>query len=273
MMKNGMIIEVKNLGVPVQHPSKDNPSGSVLRWSSDPEVSPFARAHVIIGHAEFQRFTKLAIPEEFINKAAMTIHPILVEDGATSVSRDEAIDAGAHIESWLNVRTLLVIVGKNKAQPEAITKEWYGSRDDFFANQHILDGAKFATIKDISAPVIFTDNDVSKILNASSDAHHHLLTMNPALRTAKLMTEVLERSLANLDLDNINPDRAMHILNEIKESVIAHQEMKSAHNATFNLNSDAILGIAANLEQQETNKPNETETVAPKRESPGIRFH
>lgn len=272
-MKNGMIIEIKNLGVPVQHPSKDNPSGSVLRWSSDPEVSPFARAHVIIGNAEFQRFMKLAVPEEFINKAAMVIHPVLVEDGVTSISRDEAIDAGASIESWLNVRTLMVIVGKNKAQPEALTKEWYGSRDDYFSKQHILDAAHFAKIRDISAPVIFTDDDVHQMLNAANDAHHHLLTMNPALRTTKLMTEVLERSLANLDLDKINPDRAMHILNEIKDSAIAHQEMKSAHNATLNLNSDTILGAAANLAGQEIKATDDAEVVTRKRQDSGFRLH
>lgn len=272
-MKNGMIIEIKNLGVPVQHPSKDNPAGSVLRWSSDPEVSPFARAHVIIGNAEFQRFIKLAVPEEFINNAAMIIHPVLVEDDCNSVSRDEAIDAGANINSWLNVRTLMVIIGKNKTQPEAFTKEWYGSRDDYFAKQHIIDAAHFAKLKEISTPVIFTDDDVSKLLNASNAAHHHLLTMNPALRTTKLMTEVLERSLSKIDTDNMHPDRAMHILNEIKDAAIAHQEMKSAHNATLSLNSDTILGAAADLAGQEIRATDEPETIAKKRTDSGIRLH
>ena len=272
-MKRGMIIEIKNLGVPVQHPTKDNPAGSVIRWSSDPEVSPYAPAHVIIGNAEFQRFIKLTVPEEFINNAAMVIHPILVEEGRTSASRDEAIDAGASLESWLNVRTLTVIIGKNKTQPEAFTKEWYGLRDDYFANQHILDAAKFAKFNDIESPVIFTDSDVEKVLNASNSAHHHLLTMNPSLRTAKLMDEVLERSLATLDLDKVHPDRAMHILNEIKQAAIAHQEMKSSHNATFNLNSDTILGVAASLAGAEVNAHDEPETVIKKRQDSGMRLH
>lgn len=272
-MKNGMIIEIKNLGVPVQHQTKDNPSGSVIRWSSDPEVSPFAPAHVIVGSNEFNRFIKLAVPQEFIDNAAMTIHPTLVEDGQTTVSRDKAIDAGASLDSWLNVRTLLVIVGKDRTAPQAISKEWYGSREDYFSNQHILDGAHFAKIKNISTPTIFTDSDISQLLNASNTAHHHLLTMNPALRTAKLMTEVLERSLANLDTDTVHPDRAMHILNEIKEAAIAHQDMKNEHNATLSLSTDTILGAAANLAGAEITADDEPETIARKRQDSGIRLH
>lgn len=272
-MKNGMIIEIKNLGVPVEHTSRDNPSGSVIRWSSDPEVSSQAPAHVIIGNAEFQRFMKLAVPEDFINKAAMTIHPVLVTEGSTAISRQEAMDAGASSESWDNVRALMIIIGKNKAAHHAITKEWYGSRDNYFGKAHIIAAAQFAKDNNIDNPIIFTDDDVSKVLNSSTEAHKHLLTMNPALRTAKLMNEVLERSIANLDLDTLHPDRAMHILGEIKQAALAHQEMKSVQNATLNLKSDTILSAVQNIQASQQNTPAPEEEATKKRPSSGMSLH
>lgn len=274
-MKNGMLVEVKNLGVPVQHPSQDSNTGYVLRWSSDPQVSPQAPAHIIIGSAEFQRFVKLALPEEFLNKAAMVIHPVVISDGQTAISRNEAIKAGASSESWDNVRSILLIVGKSGGNAEAISKEWYGSRDDFFAKQHIIDASDFAKAQGITAPVFFTSEDVHKMLNASNTAYHHLLTMNPALRTAKLMTEVLERSLSALDLNKMHPDRAMHVLNEIQQAAIAHQEMKSNHNTAFNLDSDAILGAApvANPAGAEVYEDDEPEVVAKQRVNSGMSLH
>jgi hypothetical protein len=272
-----MIIEVKNLGVPVMHPSKDTPSGAVVRWSSDPEVAPDAPAHVVVGNAEFQRFMKLTVPEEFINKAAMVIHPILIEKGRNSVSKQEAIDAGASPDSWDNVRTLTVIIGKNKTQPEAITKEWYGLREDYFAKQHILDAARYAKDNNIDAPVIFTDSEIHQVLNAATGAHKHLLMMNPALRTAKLMDELLERSLSNLDVDAVHPDRAVHILGEIKNAAIAHQDMKNQHNAAFGLSTDTILGVTDNLAGAPNTKAqsedSELENAMNMRNSPGMRLH
>lgn len=247
-MKNGMIIEIKNLGVPVQHPTKDNSAGHVIRWSSDPEVAEDAPAHIVIGSVEFNRFVKLAVPEEFINNAAMTIHPVEVESGQTTMSRHDAVHAGASNESWDNVRTMLVIIGKVRAQPQAFTREWYGSRDDYFAKEHIIAGAEFAKTKGIDQPVIFTDDDISKLLNSATSAQKHLLTMNPALRTTKLMNEVLQRGLAGIDTENIHPDRAMHILAEIKDAANAHQDLTNLHNTTLNLNADTILSAAKFVE-------------------------
>ena len=99
-MRNGIIIQIKGLGVPVQAASNRNTDGYEVRWSSDPEVSTDSPTHVLIGQKELQLFVELAVDSRFVVADLMNLIHVQVPEGVNAVSRHQAIAAGVNPDNW-----------------------------------------------------------------------------------------------------------------------------------------------------------------------------
>lgn len=225
-MRNGIIIQIKGLGVPVQAPSQRNQEGYEIRWSSDPEVPENAPTHVLIGSTELQRFLELAVDRRFVVADLIQLTQVLVPDDRNSLTRIEAVAAGIHPDNWNTVRVALVISGNAARGPVMDEIEWIGTRDEYFEGTHLREAFDHAQRRGIKSPSIFPHTESGHILRAAEFLGEFRRQMKPSLRAAETMTHVLEENLCGLDLTNINPDRAAHYLREIQRAFIAHRDQQ-----------------------------------------------
>lgn len=226
-MPNGLIVQVKGLGVPVQMLSERNHSGYEVRWSSDPEVPASADVHVLIGHDELQRFMGLAVDSRFMAADLITLTPVVVEDGCTSVSRQKAVQAGVNPESLNMLRVALVVSGNASLGSVMDEIEWIGSREEYAQGDHLREGRMHAMHRGIKAPSIFPHTESGPVLRAAEFISDFRRQMKPSLHATETLTRILETNLCELDLHSINPDRAVHYLREIQRAFIQHREQQS----------------------------------------------
>ncbi|ENA27124.1 hypothetical protein HMPREF1487_09337 [Pseudomonas sp. HPB0071] len=227
-MQNGIIIQIKGLGVPVQVPTSRNEEGYEVRWSSDPEVDSDAQTHLLIGHDELKRFIDLAVDRRFVIADLISLTQVSVQPGQNSLSRERAIEAGVNPDNWDTVRVALVISGNSSRGPVMDDIEWIGSRQEYAEGEHLREAFVHATRRGIKAPSIFThsDHDCGHLLKAAEFINSFRRQLKPSLRAADVMTRAIVTNLCSMDLTNINADRAVFYLREIQRTFIAAEKQK-----------------------------------------------
>ena len=218
-MKNQVIIQVAGLGVPLRHPTKNLAAGYEWRWSSDPDVSPDSPVHVLGSQKEVERFIRLAVDKRFLDANMIEIIPVVADDSNT-VSREMAIAAGADAENWNIIRVALVISGNSKHGPIMDEIEWAGARDEYAEGQHMMESHEHAKRRGIGHPSIFHQNESGHIMRAANFLDEHYRQMRPSLRAAQEFNKGMERALLELDVENINPDRAKVYLQQLRDGLV-----------------------------------------------------
>jgi len=217
-MRNGTILQIKGMGIPVQAPSGRNMDGYEVRWSSDPEVPQDAPAHVLIGHEEVKRFLELAVDARFVAANLITVTPVQVEDDRNSMSRPQTLLAGINPDNWNVVRVALIISGNSARGPVMDELEWVGTRDEYTQGNHMREAFLHAQHRGIKSPAIFPHTDTGHLLRAAEFMSEFRAQYRPSLRASERLAQVLEANLVSIDLTDIHPDRAKHYLIEIQRA-------------------------------------------------------
>lgn len=225
-MRNGTILQIKGMGIPVQSASQQNLEGYEVRWSSDPQVHWDAPAHVLIGHDEVKRFLELAVDRRFVDANLLTMIPVQVADDVNSMSRAETIAAGVNPDNWNVVRVALIISGNSSLGPVMDELEWVGSRDEYAQGNHMREAFLHAQHRGIKSPAIFPHTDSGHLLRAAEFMSEFRSQFRPSLRASERMAKVLEANLVGLNLADIHPDRAKHYLLEIQRATQNLQEQR-----------------------------------------------
>jgi hypothetical protein len=239
-MRNGTILQIKGLGVPVQAPSGRNMDGYEVRWSSDPEVPNDAPAHVLIGHDEVKRFLELAVDRRFIEANLITLTPVQVEDETNSMDRSKTLLAGINPDNWNVVRVALIISGTSTRGPVMDQLEWVGTRPEYAQGNHMREAFLHAQHRGIKSPAIFPHTDSGHLQRAADFISEFRAQYRPSLRASERMAQVLEANLVNLDVANIHPDRAKHYLLEIQRATQNVREQRMNNMEDMGM-ADALL--------------------------------
>lgn len=225
-MRNGIVLQVQGLGVPVQVPSTRVEAGFEVRWSSDPESSPDAPAHVLHGHHEVQRFLALAVDPRFLQGDMIKIIPVEVDDDQSTLSKAACVTLGVSPDNWSNVRVALVVTGNTSRGPVMDTLEWLGSRDEYAAGAPMREALQHAHARGMRSPSFFTQQEGGHILRAAEFMQNFRRQMKPSLRLAELMQEKIVQSIIQSDFSDIHPERATHYLRQAQEAMRNCQEQR-----------------------------------------------
>lgn len=244
-MKNQVIIQVAGLGVPLRHPTKNLTAGYEWRWSSDPDVSPDSPVHVLGSQKEVERFVQLAVDKRFLDANMLEIIPVVADDSNT-VTREMAIAAGAEPENWNIIRVALVISGNSKRGPIMDEIEWAGGRDEYAEGQHMMESHEHAKRRGISHPSIFHQNESGHIMRAANFLEEHYRQMRPSLRAAQEFSKAMERALLNLDVENINGERAKLYLQQFRDALIDLSVVEQ-HTTKDTLRQEALQATEADV--------------------------
>lgn len=239
-MRNGTILQIKDMGVPVQAPSGRNMDGYEVRWSSDPEVPHDAPAHVLIGHEEVKRFLELAVDRRFIEANLITLTPVQVDDETNSIDRSKTLLAGINPDNWNVVRVALIISGNSARGPVMDQLEWVGTRSEYAQGNHMREAFLHAQHRGIKSPAIFPHTDSGHLQRAAEFMSEFRAQYRPSLRASERMAQVLEANLVNADLTNIHPDRAKHYLLEIQRATQNVREQRVNNMEDMGM-ADALL--------------------------------
>lgn len=239
-MRNGTILQIKGMGVPVQAPSGRNMEGYEVRWSSDPEVPHDAPAHVLIGHEEVKRFLELAVDRRFVEANLITLTPVQVDDETNSMDRSKTLLAGINPDNWNLVRVALIISGNSARGPVMAELEWMGNRQEYAQGNHMREAFLHAQHLGIKSPAIFPHTDSGHLQRAADFMSEFRAQYRPSLRASERMAQVLEANLVNIDLTNIHPDRAKHYLLEIQRATQNVREQRMNNMEDLGM-ADAML--------------------------------
>lgn len=225
-MRNGIVLQVQGLGVPVQVPSNRVEAGFEVRWSSDPESSPDAHAHVLQGHQEVQRFLALAVDPRFLQGDLIKIVPVEVDDEQSTLSKSACVALGVSPDNWSNVRVALVVTGNTGRGPVMDTLEWLGSREEYAAGAPMREALQHAQARGMRSPSFFTQQEGGHLLRAAEFMQNFRRQMKPSLRYAEVMQEKIMQSIIQSDFSNINGERAAHYLRQAQEAMRQCQEQR-----------------------------------------------
>ncbi|KKN80610.1 hypothetical protein LCGC14_0328290 [marine sediment metagenome] len=262
-MKNQVLIQVKGMGVPVQAPTARNADGFEIRWSSDADISPDCPVHVLSDKKQLERFVQLAVDDRFRSADLIQIIPVVVPDGSDSLTREQAINLGADPENWNMIRVAMVISGNSSRGPIMDEIEWAGTREEHAEGAHMQEAYEHAHRRKINHPSIFSHNQGGHLQKAASFMNEFQRQMKPSLRAAEEMTKGHERALLSMDLDNLNPDRALFYLKQMQTSLIDRISVQQ-------LNVHDSMKPVVN---QSSDTPVEAPAESHVKPSPGPRFH
>lgn len=262
-MRNGTILQVKGMGIPVQAPNGRNMEGYEVRWSSDPEVPLNAPAHVLIGHDEVKRFLELAVDRRFVDANLLTLTPVQVPVDVNCMSREQTLAAGINPDNWNVVRVALIISGNSTRGPVMDELEWVGTRDEYAEGNHMREAFMHAQHRGIKSPAIFPHTDSGHVLRAAEFITEFRAQYRPSLRASERMAKVLEANLAELDLSNIHPDRAKHYLLELQRATQNLREQQ------INNLEDIGMDDAMQMRRAQDDRDALAEAATPRRPKPG----
>lgn len=273
-MRNGTIIQIKGLGIPVQSASDRNTEGYEIRWSSDPEISESARAHVLIGSDELRRFIELAVDKRFLSVDYMQITPVQIQDDQRSLSREQSIQAGVNPNNWDTVRVGIVVAGNGPRGPVMDTIEWIGSREEYNEGSHLHEGYEHAKTRDLSprSVQIYTHPDSGQIAQAADFFQQFRRQLRPSLRASETLAAVLEAKVCEMDVSNIHPDKAAFYLQEIQKAFIQRRNYREHELSEVGMTSGAGTSEGAQRPQADVEEEPGT-APEPSPRSTGPRFH
>lgn len=216
IMRQPVILQISRLGIPVLI---DGQSGSPeLRWSCDPDIKADAPAYLFRESVDIKDFLSFAIDKSFITESSLLPIRVNAPDDAVTMSREEAQRQGVSSDNWDSVRVGMIISGNTSKGPVSDALEWYGEREEYGNGVHVMAAFQYAKSKDISSPTIVPHNESSHTLVAAEfmTSFHH--TIKPQLLNAHQVLNSLKTDLRSLDLETLNPDRALQILKQIKSA-------------------------------------------------------
>jgi hypothetical protein len=226
-MRNGIILQVQGLGVPVQMDSDRVEAGFVVGWSSDVDCPTDAPAHVLIGSKEVDRFLRMAVDPRFQQAGLIQVIAVEVGDEQTAISRQDCIHKyQISPDNWNSVRTALVIAGNSPKGPVMDTMEWIGTRQEYAEGAHMREAFQHASTRGMKAVTLYTQQEGGHILNAADFIHGFRRQMKPSLRYAELLRQQIESAVIDMDCNQIHGERAVHVLRQIQNAFRHEQEQQ-----------------------------------------------
>jgi hypothetical protein len=213
-MRQPIVLQVEGLGIPVV--ISDASAKTELRWSSDPDIKADAAAYLFHDSKEIHQFLTFAVDKRFINENLLLPIRVTAPEGAISLPRAEAEAQGVDAQNWELVRVGLIINGNSNKGPVSDALEWVGDREEYADSKHMLEAYQHASHRGITNPIIVTHNEAHQTLAAAEfmTVFHH--SIKPQLMNAHQVLERLTSELTGLEVDTLNPDRAVSILKQIK---------------------------------------------------------
>lgn len=215
-MRQPIVLQVQGLGIPVV--VSGDSAKTDLRWSSDPDTNADAPAYLFHDSKEIQQFLTFAVDERFINQNMLMPIRVIAPEGASSLPREEAEAQGVDAQNWELVRVGLIISGNSNKGPVSDALEWVGDREEYAENKHLLEAYQHAKYRGITNPIIVPHNEAHQTLEAAEfmTVFHH--SIKPQLMNAHHVLNRLTSELSGLEVDSLNPDRAVSILRQIKNA-------------------------------------------------------
>lgn len=222
-MRQPIVLQVEGLGIPVV--ISDASAKIELRWSSDPDIKADAPAYLFHDSKEIHQFLTFAVDKRFINENLLLPIRVTAPEGAIALSRVEAEAQGVDAQNWDLVRVGLIINGNSNKGPVSDALEWVGDREEYADSKHMLEAYQHASHRGITNPIIVTHNEAHQTLAAAEfmTVFHH--SIKPQLMNAHQVLDRLTSELLALDVDGINPDRAVSILKQVRSALgDAHEQ-------------------------------------------------
>lgn len=216
-MRQPVVIQIARLGVPVSVSS--DPQQPDLRWSSDPDINADAPAYLFHDSSEIKAFLNFAIDKRFISEHALETIRIDAPADAQTISRVEAERQGVSSVNWEQVRVGMIISGNATEGPVSEALEWYGERDEYNQGVHLVAAFQHAKARDITSPIIVPHNEGSHTLSAAEFMTEFHQSIKPQLLNAHQVFHRLANELLAIDLESVNPDRALQLLKQLKHAV------------------------------------------------------
>jgi hypothetical protein len=213
-MRQPIVLQVEGLGIPVVI-SGDSPKTD-LRWSSDPDTNADAPAYLFHDSKEIHQFLTFAVDKRFINENLLVPTRVTAPDGAISLPRAEAEKQGVDAQNWELVRVGLIISGNSNKGPVSDALEWVGDREEYADSKHMLEAYQHAKFRGITNPTIVPHNEAHQTLAAAEFMTIFHQSIKPQLMNAHNVLDRLTSELSGLELETMNPDRALSILTQIK---------------------------------------------------------
>lgn len=210
---NGTILYSADMGVVVFN-------NDYLAWSTSPEVEKDAPAYL------FTDKYKLMNQLDVINSFGVELSDILFIPApyieTHTIAKQHAIDLGVPSSAWDNIRVPITITGKHKGsgKAKAYSFMWSGCRADYFAKQYIHKAVEITRERELSNTVLFCGNETNTLAQATFNLPA-LNTNNITVIAASAEIEKELISLAEMNLDLLEPAKARQILSNLKNSVLA----------------------------------------------------
>jgi len=253
-MRQPIVLQVQGLGIPVL--ASQASEKIELRWSSDPDISADAPAFLFHDAKEIEKFLTFAVDKRFINENLLLPIRVNAPKDAISLSRADAEAQGIDGVNWDLVRVGVIINGNSNMGPVSDSLEWIGTRDEYLNSGHMLEAFHHAAHREISNPIIVTHNESHQTLAAADFMTAFHSSIKPQLMNANQVLERLTRELNALDVDSINPDRAVRILKQLQSAMIDARDQDNILRQSLGMETKPLADLPV---QQHTSQPSETD--------------
>lgn len=269
-MRNGVVLQVQGLGVPVQLASNRVEAGYVIGWSTDAECPSDAPAHVLIGSKEIERFLRMAVDPRFLSGDLIKLVPVEVDDDQYAISRVDCISRyQINPDNWAMVRTALVIAGNTAKGPVMDMHEWIGTRDEYAQGAHMREAFQHGMNRGIKSPSVYTPDEGGHIQNAAEFLTGFRRQMKPSLRYAELLRKQIETAVQDIDLDTMHGERALNILRQIQDAFRLQQQQQLIELEELGVDTAQLQRKAHDaLNQEELKEP--AAQSAPRKSGPSM---
>lgn len=255
-MRQPIVLQVEGLGIPVVVSGVS--AKTELRWSSDPDTNADAPAYLFHDSKEIHQFLTFAVDKRFINENLLLPIRVTAPDGAISLSRAEAEAQGVDAQNWELVRVGLIINGNSNKGPVSDALEWVGDREEYENSKHMLEAYQHASNRGITNPIIVPHNEAHQTLEAAEFMTVFHQSIKPQLMNAHHVLDRLTSELLAIDVDGINPDRAVSILKQVRNALGDAHEQDNILRTSLGMESKTLADLPV-----QAPKPQPSQTEAP----------
>lgn len=255
-MRQPIVLQVEGLGIPVV--VGDTAAKPELRWSSDPDTNADAPAYLFHDSKEIHQFLTFAVDKRFINESLLLPLRVTAPAGAISLPRADAEAQGVDARNWELVRVGLIINGNSNKGPVSDALEWVGDREEYASSKHMLEAYQHAAHRGITAPTIVPHNEAHQTLAAAEFMTVFHQSIKPQLMNAHHVLDRITSELLALDVDGINPDRAVSILKQVRNALGDAHEQDNILRSNLGMETKPLADLP-----EQAPKPQPTETNAP----------
>lgn len=255
-MRQPIVLQVEGLGIPVV--ISDASAKTELRWSSDPDIKADAPAYLFHDSTEIHQFLTFAVDKRFINENLLLPIRVTAPEGAIALPRAEAEAQGVDAQNWDLVRVGLIINGSSNKGPVSDALEWVGDREEYADTRHMLEAYQHAKHRGITNPIIVTHNEAHQTLAAAEFMTVFHQSIKPQLMNAHQVLDRLTSDLLALDIDGINPDRAVSLLKQVRNALGDAHEQDNVLRMSLGMESKPLADLP-----DQASKPQQSVTEAP----------